>query len=201
MSISDSSGAPAGRSNRTLWLILAVCLVPLLASYALYAFWRPSRFVNYGELINPPVLLGDVTLPRREGKPFHFADLKGQWILLMVDSGDCDEPCLRKLYYMRQLRRAQGKDQERVERVWLITDQRQPAARVEQEYAGTIQVKLGDTQFLTTLPAPVSPAQHIYLIDPLGNLMMRFPRDPDPNKMKKDIAKVLRLSSGWVQVR
>jgi hypothetical protein len=201
MSTSSSSGVAARRSNATLWLILAVCLAPLLASYALYLLWQPSRFVNYGELIDPPLLLGDLSVPRRDGEPFAFAGLKGKWVLMTVDSGECNESCLRKLYYMRQLRLAQGKDQERIERVWLINDQHQPAARIEQEYPGMIQVKLKDGQFPASLPAPVASAQHIYLIDPLGNLMMRFPPDPDPNRMKKDIAKVLKLSSGWVQVK
>ena len=201
MSTSDSSGLHAGRSNTTLWLILAVCLAPLLASYALYALWRPTRFVNYGELVDPPVMLSEVALPRREGKPFAFGDLKGKWVLLTVDSGECGAACQRKLYYMRQLRLAQGKDQDRIERVWLISDARLPDPRLEQEHPGLIEVKLQDGKFLASLPAPTAPAQHIYMIDPFGNLMMRFPPDPDPNQMKKDIAKVLKLSSGWVQLR
>ena len=198
MSISDSSGAPR-RSNVTLWLILAVCLAPLIASYALYALWRPTRFVNYGDLIAPPLLLNEVSLPRREGEAFRFGDLKGKWILLTVDSGRCDEPCQRKLYYMRQLRLAQGKDQDRIERLWLISDERPVADHIARAFTGTIQVRLQDEQFLQRLPAPESAARHIYLVDPLGNLMMRFPSDADPNKMKKDLAKVLKLSSGWVQ--
>lgn len=200
MSISDSSGAPR-RSNVTLWLILAVSLAPLIGSYALYALWRPTTFVNYGELIDPPLLLSEVLLPRRDGESFRFADLKGKWILLTADSGACDEPCRRKLYHMRQLRLAQGKDRDRIERVWLISDEKPVADDIAQAFAGTIQVRLQDTQFLLRLPAPESPPRHIYMIDPLGNLMMRFPSDADPNKMKKDLAKVLKLSSGWVQLK
>lgn len=200
MSISDTSGAPR-RSNVTLWLILAVCLAPLIASYALYALWRPTSFVNYGDLIDPPLMLSEVLLPRRDGGTFRFADLRGKWILLTTDSGGCDEACQRKLYYMRQLRLAQGKDQDRIERVWLISDQRQVTNDIAQAFAGTIQVRLQDPQFLRRLPAPEAPQRHIYMIDPLGNLMMRFPSDADPNKMKKDLAKVLKLSSGWVQLK
>lgn len=191
----------ARRSNLTLWLILAVCLAPLVLSYALYALWRPQSFVNYGELIDPPVALAGVSLPRAGGAPFRFSELSGKWVYLIVDSGACDTRCQRKLYYVRQVRLTQGKDQSRVERLWLISDQHAPAAELEREYHGTIAVRLAATDFLSRLPARNSAADHIYLVDPLGNLMMRYPAEPDPSRMKKDLTRLLKLSGGWIQAK
>jgi cytochrome oxidase Cu insertion factor (SCO1/SenC/PrrC family) len=170
----------------------------VLVSSLLYFTWRPTRFVNYGELL-PPVALADVVIQRADGGQFRFSTLRGKWVMLTVDSGRCDAYCRTKLQHMRQVRLTQGADLERIERVWLVVDRVVPDASIEQEYAGTQRVVLASAQFLAVLPAPRAASDHIYLIDPLGNLMMRFPAQADPNRMKKDLAKLLKLSSGWKQ--
>jgi cytochrome oxidase Cu insertion factor (SCO1/SenC/PrrC family) len=194
----SSANGPRRRTNLTLWLVLAVCVAPFLGSYALYLLWRPSKFVNYGELLDP-LPMSQVAIATRDGGAFRFSDLRGRWIFLMADSGRCEAHCRQKLYYMRQVRLTQGKDQERIERVWLVTDAVAPDAGLEREYQGTRRVVPAAAEFVSRLPAQGSVADHIYLVDPLGNLMMRYPRDPDPNLMKKDIARLLKVSSGWVQ--
>jgi hypothetical protein len=198
MSTSASSTDRPKRSNRTLWLLLAICLAPVLLSSLLYFTWRPTRFVNYGELL-APVPLADVALQRADGGQFRFASLRGKWAMLTVDSGRCEAYCRSKLHHMRQVRLTQGADLDRIERVWLIVDRVVPDAEIDQEYAGMQRVALASPQLLTVLPAPQAVTDHIYLIDPLGNLMMRFPAEADPNRMKKDLAKLLKLSSGWKQ--
>ena len=195
----SSANGRRRRTNFTLWLILAICVVPFLGSYALYLLWRPSKFVNYGELLDP-IPIAQAAMPTRDGGVFRLADLRGKWIFLMVDSGRCEAHCRRKLYNIRQVRLTQGKDQDRIERVWLLTDAVLPSADLEQEYQGTRRVAIATTDFVVRLPAHGSVEDHIYLVDPLGNLMMRYPRDPDPSRMKKDIARLLKLSSGWVRV-
>jgi hypothetical protein len=187
------------RSNLTLWLILAVCVLPFIASVALYLFWRPDSFVNYGDLIEP-LPLSETTLKTLEGGALRFDEMRGKWVFLTVDGGTCDEYCRKKLYWMRQVRLAQGADQERIERLWLVTDGTVPAAELAVESEDVRTVVLADPSFVGNLPAPASPAEHIYLVDPLGNLMMRYPRDLDPNRMKKDVGKLLRLSKGWRQL-
>jgi len=189
----------AGRGRYTLALIFLVGVLPLISSYALYLFWRPEKFVNYGELIEP-VSLAAVVLAERDGGQFRFAELRGNWVLLTVDAGACDAHCRQKLLYMRQLRLAQGKDQDRIERLWLVSDGLRPPAAVDLEYRGTRTVLLEQSGFLARLPAAQSPARHIYIVDPMGNLMMRFPHLADPNRMKKDISRLLRLSEGWRQI-
>ena len=87
------------RSRATLWLILALCLAPVLASYIAFYFWQPSEHVNYGELLEPH-LLPDAQLRRADGTPFHWGELKGKWVLVTIDSGRCDAYCRQKLVYM-----------------------------------------------------------------------------------------------------
>ncbi len=132
-----------------------------------------------------------------DGKPLGLDAYKGKWIMLQVDSGDCQDVCKKKLYEMRQLRLTQGKEMYRIERVWLITDDKPLETVLMREYDGTHMLRAKPEVIRTWLPVEngTTAADHIYMIDPLGNLMMRFPKDADPNKIKKDISKLLRASS------
>jgi hypothetical protein len=181
-----------------LLLLGAISLAPFVGSLLLYYFWKPQTFTNYGELIAAVPLAGKA-IPTRDGKPFDIDELRGKWVFLMADSGNCDDDCQSKLYVMRQIRLTQGKDQERIERVWLIPDPARPSPGIEAEYRGTRTILLADDDFIAHLPAPDSPRQHIYVIDPFGNLMMRFPQNVDPQRMKKDIDRLMKTSGGWIQ--
>jgi len=186
--------APAGaqRSRRTLWLILAVCAAPLIASYTAFYLWRPAGQVNYGELIAPRQL-PDAKLERLDGRPFTLGELKGDWVMLAAAPAACDAKCREKLVYMRQVRLAQGKETDRVERVWLLTDDAAPEAALIAEHPGLV-VARGADALIAALPAPRSPVDHVYIVDPLGNLMMRFPSNADPRRMLKDLSRLLRHS-------
>lgn len=188
----SDAATPAKRSSATLWLIVALAAAPVAASYLLYYFWPPARTVNYGELVEPRPL-PDIALALADGSPFRLSQLRGKWVLVSLDSGRCDAPCDRKLLYMRQLRLTQGKERERVERVWLILDGIAPGAGAIEPYAGTWMVR-ADAALARLFPAPGKPVDHIYLVDPLGNVMMRFPRDPEPRRMIKDLQRLLKAS-------
>lgn len=192
MSQSISSAARGKRSRAALWLIVAVTAAPVAASYLLYYFWTPARTVNYGELVEPRPL-PELPLALADGSPFRLSQLKGKWVLAMLDSGRCDAACDKKLLYMRQLRLTQGKDMERVERVWFILDGIAPRPEVVEPYRGTWLVRAGG-EFARLFPAPAAATDHIYLMDPLGNLMMRYPRDPDPRRMIRDLTRLLKIS-------
>jgi hypothetical protein len=181
-----------------LLLLGAISLAPFVGSLLLYYFWKPQTFTNYGELIAMVPLVG-VATPASDGKPFRIDELRGNWIFLMADSGNCDDYCQSKLYVMRQIRLTQGKDQQRIERIWLIPDGVRPTPGMEGEYRGTRIVMLAADDFLARLPASDSPRDHIYVIDPFGNLMMRFPRNVDPQRMKKDVNMLMKISGGWIQ--
>jgi cytochrome oxidase Cu insertion factor (SCO1/SenC/PrrC family) len=176
-----------------LWLILALAVAPVAASYLVYYFWPPGHTVNYGELIEARPL-PDVALELADGGPFHISQLKGKWVLVSVDSARCEADCEKKLVYMRQLRLTQGKDMDRVERAWLVSDAAAPRSAAIAGFPGTWVVKAAGTGLLESFPAARSPVDHIYLIDPLGNLMMRFPRDPDTRRLIKDLSRLLKAS-------
>lgn len=194
----SGTGAVRKRERWKLWAIILVCAAPMLASYLSYYVIKPQGRTNYGDLLDPrryPIpALGATTL---DGKPASLDDYRGKWILLDVGSGDCDTACERRLFYTRQLRLAQGKEMDRIERVWLITDDKPVDTMLIREYDGMRMLRVDAAKLKAWLPvdAGTAPSDHMYIIDPLGNLMMRFPRDADPNKVKKDIAKLLRASS------
>ncbi len=186
-----AASANLARSRRTLWLILLTCAAPIIASYVAYHFWAPTGRVNYGDLIEPH-RLPDRALVASDGSPFRFAELQGAWVLVTPGSAACDAMCRRKLVYMRQVRLAQSKESGRIERVWLLTDNGIPDAALIADHPGLRIVRGADVA--ASLPALRAPADHIYVVDPLGNLMMRFPADPDPKRMLKDLSRLLRHS-------
>lgn len=188
-----SDAAPGKRTSRlSLWLIIALTAAPVAASYFIFYFWPPERTVNYGELIEPRPL-PDLPLATAGGAPFRLSQLKGKWVLVSVDRASCDAYCELKLVYMRQLRLTQGKNMDRVERVWLVADEEPPRGAEALAAEGTRVVR-ADAELVKAFPAPASSADHIYLVDPLGNLMMRFPRGAEPRLMIKDLARLLKAS-------
>lgn len=199
MSHSTSSASAAAdraaprRGRNTLLLMFAVAVAPFVAAWLAYLYWEPDRHMNHGELLEPRPL-PEAALMRRDGAPFRLDAYRGKWVLIHADSGACGEPCRQQLYYMRQVRLAQGANQVRIERVWLLTDEREPPADIAPLYEGVDVVRAAGAPLLAALPAERDPSDHVYLVDPLGNLMLRFPRDPDPRGMIKDLKRLLKVS-------
>ena len=131
-------------------------------------------------------------MSRLDGEPFRLSQLRGKWLLLQIDSGECGDRCRRKLVYMRQARLALGKDADRVERVWLLADAATPGAGLLREHDG-IRVARATEPLLEEFGAG-NRAGYIYVVDPRGTLMLRFPGDPDGRRMLKDLARLLRAS-------
>jgi len=173
--------------------IAALCLAPFIAAVIAYFYWQPQGGMNYGDLI-PARPLIDTPLRHLDQRAFRLSELRGKWILLQLDQADCAAPCRAKLYNMRQVRLAQGREMERVERVWLILDEAPLETQLMREYDGTRMLRAAGSPIVAEFPPPAGVRDHIYLIDPLGNLMLRFPRDADPRRMHKDLARLLRAS-------
>lgn len=193
---SDATPAPSHwRRYRVLYLVLATCIAPVLASYAAYYLWPPSGSTNYGDLIQPQRPTGALAATTLDAKPVSMSSLRGSWVMLHVAGAACDEPCRRHLWQMRQVRATTGKDRDRVLRVWLVADGDVPDVATLREFDGTIAWHAAAADLHAWLPtASGSLEDHIWLIDPLGNLMLRWPRDADPNRMKKDLSRLLRAS-------
>ena len=189
------------RGRWMLWLVLLVCASPMIASYFTYYVIKPEKRNNYGTLIDqrahPVPAMATTTL---DGRPQALEQFKGKWVMLMVGSGACPDVCQKQLFAMRQLRLMQGKEADRIERVWLITDKEPLDTIIIREYDGTHMLRADAATVASWLPTDsgTTPADHLYMIDPLGHLMMRFPKDPqlqEVRKVYKDINKLLKASS------
>jgi hypothetical protein len=191
------------RTGRLKMLAVAlVCAAPVVASYFTYYVVRPDSRRSHGELIEPQRALPDVTATDLAGNPVPLASLKGQWLLVSVASGACDAACEKHLYLQRQLREGLGKDKGRLDWVWLVSDGTpvRPQLRAALQQATVLRV---DPQVLSQWLAP-APGQalpgHLYVVDPLGHWMMRFPAGADVGtapKVRRDLERLLRASASW----
>lgn len=197
--------ASAQRTRHGRWKmlgVLAICAAPVIASYFTYYVVRPEGRRNYGELIDPQRTLPALTVTTPDGASLPLDSLKGQWLLVSVAGGACDAQCQKHLYLQRQLRESLGKEKDRLDWVWLVND----SAAVPDTLAPALQkatVLRVDRAALSAWLAPASghqQAEHLYVVDPMGNWMMRFPADMDASgaaKAKRDLERLLRASSSW----
>lgn len=181
------------RSRKQLLLLFGIFAAPMVAAYVAYFFLVPGGRMNYGELLEP-MPVPEAMLAGFDGKSFGLAALKGKWILVQWDGGGCDSVCRDKLYSMRQIRLAQGKDMDRIERAWLVDDGVAPAPETVAEYPGTWVLNARGRGLERNFPAAQSVRDHVYLVDPLGNVMLRFPKNADPRRMVKDLTRLLKVS-------
>lgn len=185
-------GSPAGApgmtrsGRRTLVLLALVTIAPVIASYAAYYLWPRDKRANYGELL--VVAPAPEVRGQRDGKPFALADLRGRWVLVTAADGACDAACARALYATRQARTMQGREMERIERVWLVRSGT-PAPQLVAEHPDLA---------IVAAPAGLSAfpegERKIYLLDPLGNLVLAFPGDPDIKAVSRDLGRLLKAS-------
>jgi len=181
------------RGRRTLLMLALVCAAPVVASYLAYYWFRPAGHVNYGELLDAkPVREMVGTLA--DGGKFRLSDYRGRWLFLVVDSTACEAACQHKLYATRQARTIQGREQDRVVRIWLqANDASAPSTDLLAQHPGLVSARTDAAQW-AELPGAGGPTQNIYLIDPLGNIVLRYPADPDIRRMAKDLERLLRAS-------
>jgi cytochrome oxidase Cu insertion factor (SCO1/SenC/PrrC family) len=184
---------PRTISRLKLLGIGAIAIAPIVGSYLLYWFWSPDSYTNYGELMaSRPA--PTVAMQSDTGEAFAFSQLRGRWAFVVLDSGQCEAACEQKLWKIRQVRQAQGKELGRVERVFVLDDGQAPRDQIRTDYAGTWFVRSNEAKLPEAFPAPNSPRDHIYLVDPLGNVILRFPQEADPKRMIKDVARLLKYS-------
>jgi hypothetical protein len=189
------------RNLRTVGALAALFLVPLaLAFYAYYATgWRPVRHVNYGTLISPPRPLAALqqSAPGGRGAPPVF---RKQWSLVYIGDGACDASCRWALYVLRQTRLGLGDDMTRVARVFLVSGDCCDRESLARAYPGLLVVDATGPRgeaLLAEFPgaqAPAVRAHTLYIVDPLGNLMMSYDARANPHGLLQDLQKLLRLS-------
>ncbi|MEI7783068.1 MAG: hypothetical protein WCK08_01690 [Betaproteobacteria bacterium] len=199
-----ASGAVAAAGRWRMLLILLVCAAPVIASYLTYYVIRPEGRRSFGELIDPQRPLPAIDGLSLQGQAQPLTGLKGQWLLLAVGGGACDASCQNLLYLQRQLRESLGREKDRLDRVWLISDDApvEPALQAAMQGGTVLRVP---SQALAAWLAPAAGQQltdHLYLVDPMGHWMMRFPSAlsiESAGKAKRDLERLLRASASWDQ--
>jgi hypothetical protein len=186
-----------------LLLLLLACAAPVIASYFTYYVIRPEGRSNYAELIDPArELPAALALADLDGRPVDARSLRGQWLLVAVGSGACGAACEKRLYTQRQLREMTGREKDRIDKLWLVTDAAPVSAQLRAALEATpatrvLRVPAADlAAWLAPAPGESLDA-HLYLVDPMGRWMMRAPAALEPMKFKRDLERVLRASSSW----
>jgi cytochrome oxidase Cu insertion factor (SCO1/SenC/PrrC family) len=195
LDVPDPTGPakPTAKSGRIqALLILLICAAPIVGGTFAFMVWDQGQTTNYGELVTPRKV--EIVGQGIDRKPTALSKHEGKWRLVIFDGGHCDEQCQRKLLYTRQIRLAQGREQTRIERIWFIDDGSIPNPEHTGLYAEAHLINLPPGFASTEFEKQGSPRQYIYLVDPLGHLMMRYSADPDPAKMIKDLQRILKYS-------
>lgn len=198
----DASRTSHGRLK--MLAVLFICAAPVIASYLTYYVIRPSNVKSFGELVQPQRPMPDLTATTLDGKTTALASLRGQWLLVSISGGACAKPCSDHLYMQRQLRETLGKEKDRLDWVWLISDDVPLAPDLAMRLMdsttraqGFSALRLKGSDIAAWLQGG---ATRLYLIDPQGNYMMRFPENMSVEqaaKAKADISRLLRASSFW----
>jgi hypothetical protein len=199
---------PAAQSRRGRLMMLAIlfaCALPVFASYFTYYVIRPEGRTNYATLVEPqrPLpALSTVPAQDMDGHSVPLTTLKGQWLMIVVAPAGCGKTCERNLFLQRQLREMMGPERDRIQKVWLV-DSPEPvapalaAALAAPPAVAAYRVERAALERWLEPEAHHALEDHLYIVDPLGNWMMRTPANPDPVRLKKDVDKLLRASAWW----
>ena len=193
------------RTRRGRWkllLVLLVCASPVIASYFAYFVVRPEGRTNYATLIQPSRAMPVLQLTTLQGDPFKQDVLSRQWVLLIVGPSNCDAPCEERLFMQRQLREMTGRERDRIDKLWIVTDGGPVSETLRQALESTpaMYIARGDRAAVAAWLEPAAGStleSHLYIVDPMGQWMMRAPVNPDPAKLKKDLDRLLRASAFW----
>ncbi len=176
--------------------LLALFIVPTLASFVVFYFFPPAKSNNYGTLIAPVVALPQESLLRLDAGGGAAADaIRGKWLLVTRVSGACREACRQRLLAMKQARLILGREQDRVVRVVLSEDGVAPDAEIMQAFAGTVWIDARHSAWNGMLPVGAGARdERVYGVDPLGNAFIYYGANPDIKSLAKDLKQVLKAS-------
>lgn len=199
MADADARRTRTGRLK--MLLVLLVCAAPVIASYLTYYVVRPEGRRNYGELIDPQRSVPDLAATALDGTNTTLPRLKGQWLLVSVAGGACDSACEKHLYLQRQLRESMGREKDRMDWVWLVNDAAPVRAELKPALtqATVLRVDAGALELWLRPATGQTLASHLYVVDPMGNWMMRFPAQLDAARAKRDLERLMRGSASWDQ--
>ena len=204
VSVADGDARRTASGRLRMLLVMLVCAAPVIASYLTFYVIRPQSSRNFGELIQPVKALPAIPVTTLDGKTVDMQSLKGQWLLVSVSSGACATDCQKTLLFQRQIRASLGREKDRTDWVWLITDDEPVDAALKSGMMDAVILRIPQVQLASWLaPAPGHALnEHLYLVDPRGDWMMRFPAGLTMDQaamLKKDWERLLRASVSWDQ--
>jgi hypothetical protein len=185
-----------------MMLVLLVCAAPVIGSYLAYYLLRPPARSNYATLIEPTRTLPALQARTLDGAPADAQALRGQWLLVVIGPAECSGDCERRLYLQRQLREMLGRDRDRLDKVWFVDDRAAVPAALREALGADPALHVlrvpPDALAAWLAPAPGQALEdHLYVVDPMGEWMMRAPADADPARLKRDLERLLRASASW----
>lgn len=200
--VADADARQTASGRLRMLLVLLVCAAPVIASYLTFYVLRPQSLRSFGELILPVVAMPDLQAKDIQGQTMALSSLKNQWLLVSVAGGACPADCQQNLFLQRQTRAALGRERDRTDWVWLVTDDQPIDAALLAGLQDAVVLRLPQDQAAQWLrPQAGSELQdHLYLVDPHGDWMMRFPAHLSPDqapRMRKDWERLLRASVSW----
>jgi cytochrome oxidase Cu insertion factor (SCO1/SenC/PrrC family) len=190
-----------------LWVMLGIFAAPVLAAWFFFLNpqYLPSGRSNLGDLISPVVAFPtDLDLVAPDGTAFDLGTLEGKWTLAFLSGDDCADPCRARLRDLRQIRLALGENSLSTERLLILTDSQAAgeAEHLASDYRG-MHVALTDARggerLLNLLGEGETALGRIYILDPMGNLMMRYAPDAPSKDILKDIGRLIKASKNWIK--
>jgi cytochrome oxidase Cu insertion factor (SCO1/SenC/PrrC family) len=181
----------------TIWFVVLTFVAPVVLAYLMFFFGNVSSFTNKGEILNPVVDISALKLKDEKGTLIPEKTLRFKWRLISFVGSECDESCNSRLYDSRQIHKSLAKDRHRVLRMIVHLDAPTSALNslIESEYPNALNV-FGDDKVISSALGESAKIREneIYIMDPMGNIMMRFTQDQANKDFQKDLRKLLKAS-------
>ena len=193
--------ANSKRNPYTVWFVVIAFIAPVVLAYIMFFFVDVKSFVNHGEILNPIVHIASFKLKDENNEIIPQDDLTYKWRLISFVGKDCDEQCETRLFDTRQIHTLLAKNQHRLMRMFVHLE---PAGDsllklIEQTHPNVIHVNGDADTIIDALGVNVREAAGImnnetYIMDPMGNVMMRFTQDQPNKEFLYDLKKLLKAS-------
>ncbi len=193
--------ATSKRNPYTVWFVVIAFIAPVALAYIMFFFVDVKSFVNHGEILNPIVHIASFKLKDEKNELIPQGVLTYKWRLISFLGKDCDEQCETRLYDTRQIHTLLAKNQHRLIRMFVHLE---PAGEsltqlIEQSHPNVTRV-YGDTDaIIDAFGSNIRDGAGIlnnetYIMDPMGNVMMRFTQDQPNKEFLYDLKKLLKAS-------
>ena len=196
--MNDSTTQPNKRSTATLWILIALSVLPFIAAYAYYNLGDFKTFTNNGDLINPVVDIQSLKLMDDAGNKIEREIFTKKWRMMLIVSNRCNEECKSSLYNMRQLNIALGKNYDRFRHMLIHTEKMniELAELIHTEYKDALHAYSSEDILTNALKESNTNifSNSIYIMDPIGNIMMLFKPGMDPKVILRDLNRLLKIS-------